>query len=367
VPSVSAASTVNSSSILPRPQRLDSDLDLVYVGNKTDVIMIEGAADELPEADFVKALHFAQSEVVKIVAGPGRTCRGRRQGEARNVRSCSTRRMNCSKLRMPSLVIASKPLSITPSKVARGKAVGALKDEVSEAIKAKFPEATSFEISQAFDYLQKKAFRISILDKKNRCDGRGIDQIRPLSGEASVLPRTHGSATFTRGETMALAIATLAPADEAQEMDTYAGGPESQALHPTLQLPSVLRRRDRLASAARTVAKSATARSPSAPSLRSSRARKSSPTRSASAAKSMESNGSTSMASVCSGVMALMDAGVPIKRPVAGTQRRLVLRIRRREDEPLPDDARHHRQRRPFRRHGLQALRHRPKASPAIS
>ena len=75
----------------------------------------------------------------------------------------------------------------TPSKVARGKAVDALKSEVKAAILAKYPEAHNFEISQAFDYLQKKAFRISILDRQKRCDGRGYHDLRPLTAEVGLL------------------------------------------------------------------------------------------------------------------------------------------------------------------------------------
>jgi polyribonucleotide nucleotidyltransferase len=126
-------------------QRLDSDLDLVYVGNKTDVIMIEGAANELPEAEFVKALHFAQSEVVKIVAA---------QEELAKVAGKVKREVPLLNAKDELLEVAYavagdriEAALYTPSKVARGKAVGALKDEVTEAIKAKFPEATSFEIS----------------------------------------------------------------------------------------------------------------------------------------------------------------------------------------------------------------------------
>ena len=296
-------------------QRLDSDLDLVYVGNKTDVIMIEGAANELPEADFIKALHFAQGEVVKIVAA---------QEEL-------TKLAGKPKREVPLMLVKDELLEIayavagdriegalyTPSKVARGKAVGALKDEVEAAIKAKFPEATNFEISQAFDYLQKKAFRISILDKKSRCDGRGIDQIRQLSGEASVLPRTHGSATFTRGETMALAIATLAPADEAQEMDTYAGGPDSKRfiLHYNFPPFSVGETGRFGGQNRREIGHGALAERSIAPVIPS---KEEFPYAIRVSSEVMESNGSTSMASVCSGVMALMDAGVPIKRPVGG-------------------------------------------------
>src|SRR5947209_16402648 len=107
----------------------------------------------------------------------------------------------------------------TAGKVARSKAVDALKTEVKAAIVAKFPEATSFEISQAFDYLQKKAFRVSILDRRTRCDGRGLGDLRVLEAEVGLLPRAHGSALFQRGETQAVALATLAPTDEAQMLD----------------------------------------------------------------------------------------------------------------------------------------------------
>lgn len=296
-------------------QREVSDLDLVYVGNKNDVIMIEGAANELPEDEFVKALHFAQSEVVKLVAA---------QEELARLAGKAKREVPLMLVRDELLEIAYQIAGdriegalYTPSKVARGKAVGALKDEVEAAIKAKYPEATNFEISQAFDYLQKKAFRISILDKQHRCDGRGIDQIRPLSGEASVLPRTHGSALFARGETQALAIATLAPADEAQEMDTYAGGPDTKRfiLHYNFPPFSVGETGRFGGQNRREIGHGALAERSIEPVIP---PKETFPYAIRVSSEVMESNGSTSMASVCSGVMALMDAGVPLKRPVGG-------------------------------------------------
>ncbi len=296
-------------------ERLDSDLDLVYVGNATDVIMIEGAANELPEAEFVKALYFAQSEVTKIVAA---------QVELAKLAGKAKREVPLMLVKDELLEIAYQIAGdriegalYQPSKVARGKAVGALKDEVEVAIKAQFPTATGFEISQAFDYLQKKAFRISILDKKNRCDGRGLDQLRQLSGEASVLPRVHGSALFARGETQALAIATLAPADEAQEMDTYAGGPESKRfiLHYNFPPFSVGECGRFGGQNRREIGHGALAERSIEPVIPT---KEKFPYAIRISSEVMESNGSTSMASVCSGVMALMDAGVPLTRPVAG-------------------------------------------------
>src|SRR5437764_12408315 len=103
--------------------------------------------------------------------------------------------------------------------MARAKAVDALREEVKAAILEKSPEADPFAISQAFDYVQKKAFRVSILEKQKRVDGRGYADLRPISCEVGVLPRAHGSAIFQRGEAQALALATLAPSAEAQMID----------------------------------------------------------------------------------------------------------------------------------------------------
>ena len=205
----------------------------------------------------------------------------------------------------------------TPSKVARQKAVEALEEEVSAAILEEFPEATKFEMSQAFDYLQKKAFRISILDKKIRCDGRSYDEIRALSAETGLLPRSHGSALFQRGETQALSLATLAPADEAQELDGYTGGETSKRfiLHYNFP-PFTVGETGRTGSPGRReIGHGALAERCVAPVLPE---MTDFPYAIRVSSEIMESNGSTSMASVCAGVLALMDAGVPISKPVAG-------------------------------------------------
>ncbi len=296
-------------------ERQDSDLNLVYVGSENDVIMIEGEANEIAEADFVAALNFAQENVRELV-------------RAQKELAAAAGKV---KRQAPLFVVADELLEIaynvagdrieaalyTPSKVARQKAVGALKDEVAASILAKFPEATKFEISQAFDYLQKKAFRISILDKQVRCDGRGYDDIRHLSAEVGLLPRSHGSALFQRGETQALCLATLAPADEAQDLDGYTGGETTKRfiLHYNFPPFSVGETGRTGSPGRREIGHGALAERSIAPvipnvsdfpyALRVS-------------SEIMESNGSTSMASVCAGVLALLDAGVPLKKPVAG-------------------------------------------------
>ena len=295
-------------------QREFSDLNLVYVGNATDVIMIEGEGNEIPEDEFVKALAFAQVEVAKIVAAikelAAKAGKAKRQPQLFVVKDeLHEIAYNVAGDRIESAIY-------TPSKVARQKAVEALKNEVSAAITAKFPEATKFEISQAFDYLQKKAFRVSILDKKVRCDGRDLDTIRPLSAEVGLLPRSHGSALFQRGETQAVALATLARATK-PGLDGYTGGETKKRfiLHYNSPPFSVGETGRTGSPGRREIGHGALAERSVAPVIPSVQ---DFPYAIRVSSEVMESNGSTSMASVCSGVLALMDAGVPIKTPVAG-------------------------------------------------
>jgi polyribonucleotide nucleotidyltransferase len=296
-------------------QRLDSDLDLIYVGSEDEVIMIEGDAFEVPDEDFIKALHFGHAAVQPLI---------RAQKELREKCGKPVREYTLSNAREELLEIAYtvagdriEAALYTPTKTARGKAVGALKEEVKAAILAKFPDASPFEISQAFDYLQKKAFRISILDKQKRCDGRGLDEIRALHSEINVLPRVHGSAIFARGETQALALATLAPLDEAQEFDNYTGGEDSKRflLHYNFPPFSVGETGRFGGQNRREIGHGALAEKSIFPVLP---PEKDFPYAIRVSSEVMESNGSTSMASTCAGVLALLAAGVPLSAPVAG-------------------------------------------------
>ncbi len=296
-------------------QRADSDLDLVYVGTRNDVIMIEGSALELPEEDFIKSLEFAQTGALKLIEAQDQLValagKPKRQADLLEV--------NQEMLEVAYQVAGDRieAALYTSGKVARHKAVEALREEVRAAILAKFPEAGAFEISQAFDYLQKKAFRVSILDRKQRCDGRGLGEIRQLSAEVGVLPRSHGSALFARGETQALALATLAPSDESQMIDAYGGGEDTKRfiLHynfPPFSVGETGRfggQNRREIGHGALAERSILAVIPDVEKF---------PYAIRVSSEVMESNGSTSMASVCSGVLALMDAGVPITKPVAG-------------------------------------------------
>jgi polyribonucleotide nucleotidyltransferase len=296
-------------------ENAESDLDLVYVGTEHESLMIEGSAKELPEAEFKAALEFAQQAIQPII-----------KIQKELAASCGKK-----KRQAPLLLVKDDLLEIAysvagsrieaaiyqPSKVDRYKAVEALKDEVKSKVLEKFPTATPFEISQAFDYLQKKAFRTSILDKNKRCDGRPADQVRHLTGEVGILPRSHGSSLFARGETQAICLATLGPLDEAQQIDAYTGGSESKRfiLHYNFPPFSVGETGRFGGQSRREIGHGALAERSLEPvippgsefgyAIRVS-------------SEIMESNGSTSMASVCGGTLALLDAGVPLKAPVAG-------------------------------------------------
>lgn len=296
-------------------QREESDLDLVYVGNKTDVIMIEGAAKELPDEEFKKALHFAQDNVRKLVEAQeqlaAKAGKPKRQVELKLVRQ---------ELLDVAYEVAGDRIEAAlcqPTKVERGKAVSALKDEVSTAIVGKFPEAGDFDIYQAFDYMQKKAARTSILEKSKRMDGRGDNELRVLSAEVGVLPRVHGAALFARGETQALAITTLAPLDEAQMFDAYTGGADTKRflLHYNFPPFSVGETGRMGGMNRREIGHGALAERSLEPVVP---AEADFPYAVRVVSEILESNGSTSMASVCAGSMALLHAGVPLSRQVAG-------------------------------------------------
>ncbi|MBX9578414.1 MAG: polyribonucleotide nucleotidyltransferase [Chthoniobacterales bacterium] len=296
-------------------EREQSDLDLVYVGDGEQVIMIEGSANELPEAEFIKALDVARESVLLLIAAQqelvAKVGKQKREVPLMNVSDA---------LLEVAYQVAGDRIEgalYTSGKVARGKAVGALKEEVRVAVLEKFPAATSFEISQAFDYLQKKAFRVSILDRQKRCDGRGLKELRVLSSETSVLPRTHGSALFQRGETQALALVTLGTVDEGQTIDAYGGGENTKRflLHYNFPPFSVGETGRFGGKSRREVGHGALAERSIFPVLPS---QADFPYAIRITSEVMESNGSTSMASVCGGVLALLDAGVPLKRPVAG-------------------------------------------------
>ena len=297
-------------------QMADSDLDLVYVGNEHDIVMFEGSGKEIPEADFNAALEFAHQCCQPVIAAQkelaARLGKTKREitlnivpeeilGEAKKL---------CGDRMVPALLI--------PGKLAREGAVKTIADEVGAKLVEKFgaQKVTDFVLKDAFYYLQKEAVRKLILDDKKRLDGRDFETVRPISCEVGVLPRAHGSAIFARGETQAVTLTTLGTSEDAQEFDSYTGGENEKKfiLHYNFPNFSVGETGRISGPGRREIGHGALAERSIEPML----PLDSYPYAIRVTSEIMESNGSTSMASVCGGTLALMDAGVPMIRPVAG-------------------------------------------------
>jgi polyribonucleotide nucleotidyltransferase len=306
-------------------QMFDSDLDLVYVGNEKEMMMIEGSAEQLPEVEFIRALEFAQRQVVKIIDAQ------KKLAEMYHKEKATFKLFVCTDENLSFIrnLVGKRLLDAVfqESKVARNKAVEALKDEAAEALKAKVGEE-AFDKNQvmlAFEVLQEEVYRDAILDEGKRADGRKIDELRPITGQVGVLPRVHGSAMFQRGETQNIAIATLGTTSDVQEMDGITGGPREKSfiLHYNFPNYSVGETGRISGPGRREIGHGALAERSLLPVLPS---EDDFPYSIRVVSEIMESNGSTSMASVCGGCLALMDAGVPISDMVSGISCGLVTR-----------------------------------------
>jgi len=294
----------------------ESDLDLVYVGNTEDIVMYEGSAKEITEADFNAALKYAHEVIQPLIAAQKELAAkaGKKKREI-------TLNIVPDEILQEAKQLAGDrfvPALLTPGKLARENACKAIQEEVGAKLIEKFGEekVTEFVINDAFYYIQKEAVRGLILNSGKRLDGRNFDQVRPISSEVGILPRAHGSALFCRGETQAVTLATLGTGDDTQEFDSYTGG-ESQKkfiLHYNFPNFSVGETGRISGPGRREIGHGALAERSLEPML----PLDTYPYAVRVTSEIMESNGSTSMATVCGGSLALMDAGVPLIRPVAG-------------------------------------------------
>jgi len=306
-------------------QMFDSDLDLIYVGNETEMMMIEGSGEQIPEADFIAALEYAQAQVVKIIAA---------QRQLAAMYSKQKAEFDLFKVTPENLQFVRELVGprlqqavFKPAKVDRQQAVDILKDEATAKLKEKVGEE-AFDANQimlAFEVLQEEVYRAAILDEGKRADGRSSTDLRPISCQAGVLPRVHGSALFQRGETQNIAICTLGTTADTQEMDGITGGPREKSfiLHYNFPNYSVGETGRISGPGRREIGHGALAERSLLPVLPD---EETFPYTVRVVSEIFESNGATSMASVCGGWLALMDAGVPITDMVAGISCGLVTR-----------------------------------------
>ncbi|EEF57348.1 polyribonucleotide nucleotidyltransferase, partial [Pedosphaera parvula] len=294
----------------------ESDLDLIYVGNENDIVMFEGAGEEISEEDFKAALKFGQDCCKPLIAAQKELAAkaGKKKREVK-LNIVPEEILKEAKALAGDRIV---PALLTPSKLAREAAVNAIFEEVGKKLVEKFgaEKVTEFVLKDASYYIQKEAVRGLIMKEGKRMDGRPLDGIRAIHSEAGILPRAHGSALFSRGETQTVALATLGTGEDAQEFDSYTGGSNEKKfiLHYNFPNYSVGETGRISGPGRREIGHGALAERSIEPMIPLDKY----PYAIRVTSEIMESNGSTSMASVCGGTLALMDAGVPMIRPVAG-------------------------------------------------
>jgi polyribonucleotide nucleotidyltransferase len=303
-------------------EMLRSRLDLIYVGNERDMLMIEGNADQLSEERFIEALEFAHRQIQPLIAA---------QREL-------VARAGKPKKEFPLQVVPLEVMAICErfngalaeavfqaEKVKREASVEAVKAEAKAAVLEALGEEKFDEnlVKMAFEELQEELYRRGILDRGRRVDGRAIDQIRPLFCETNVLPRLHGTALFQRGETQAFVTLTLGSSRDVQDVDAITGGIRTKTflLHYNFPPFCVGETGRMTGSGRREIGHGALAERSLSPIIPSEEVF---PYSIRIVSDVLESNGSSSMASVCGGCLALMDAGVPILAPVSGISTGLV-------------------------------------------
>jgi polyribonucleotide nucleotidyltransferase len=303
----------------PTTKLKDSSLNLTVVGTEDAIVMVEAGANQLSEEMMVEALEFAHVIIRKLIELQKELYR-QIQPVKREFVKPALDTAEVERIEKEYSKIISEALHIK-NKLENYAQLDRVKDEIIKAI----PEEESERRNQAdaiFHHVMEKIFRREILEDKRRPDGRQFNEIRDISADVSLLPRTHGSALFTRGETQALVTATLGTADDEQRMDTLEGESFKRfMLHYNFPPFSVGEVKPLRGPGRREIGHGALAERSILPIMPSEEAF---PYTVRVVSDIMESNGSSSMATVCGGVLALMDAGVPIVAPVAGVAMGLV-------------------------------------------
>ncbi|MCB1070147.1 MAG: polyribonucleotide nucleotidyltransferase [Verrucomicrobia bacterium] len=294
-------------------QLKDSDLNLTLAGNRDYPIMIEGNAQEISDEDMVAAMKFGHAVLPAIIDAQLELRRqlGLPDKVVEEVLPDDIKLAKASEIAGEAMMNA---LAIS-GKLERQDKIAEIRADLNAKMMEAFPEMPEDEFFHLFDAFEIAMTRRLVLEKKTRIGGRGFEEIRPLSGSVGLLPRTHGSSLFTRGETQSLATVTLGTMSDSQSLDSIAGGPTEKTfmLHYNFPPYSVGEVGRLGMTSRREIGHGNLAERSLTPVIP-----KDYPYSIRVVSEIMESNGSSSMASVCAGTLALMDAGVKIERPVAG-------------------------------------------------
>ncbi len=291
----------------------ESTMDVVVAGTKSSVLMVEGGTREVSEAELVEALRFAHVHIQACVALQEDLART--NGKPKRPLVVLEDLSELTRAVEENVVAGVQKAIRIAKKEDRYDEIARLEQSCVEALAERFPDSAA-KIGKIFHDVEKREMRSMVLNENVRADGRTPDEIRPIRCEVSVLPRTHGSALFTRGETQALAVSTLGTSSDEQRVEELEGQSwKSYMLHYNFPPFSVGEVRPMRGPGRREIGHGALAERAIEPVIPSDSVF---PYTLRIVSDILESNGSSSMASVCAGSLSLMDAGVPIKAPVAG-------------------------------------------------
>lgn len=301
-------------------QREKSDLNLTVAGTMEKIVMIEAGANEVDDDTMLEAIMTGHEEIKKIVAFISDIQKeiGKKKFEFESMEVDHDLFDAIEELVGEKVKVALD----TNDKNVREERLNPIKDEVHEKFDEQYPEKIAM-IDECIYKLQKKIVRNWLYEGK-RVDGRGIDEIRPLAAEVGVLPRVHGSGLFTRGQTQVLTVATLGPVSDSQRIDGLDEEDSKRYMHHyNFPSYSVGETKPSRGPGRREIGHGALAEralEPVIPSV------EEFPYALRLVSEVLSSNGSTSQGSICGSTLALMDAGVPIKAPVAGISCGLITR-----------------------------------------
>jgi len=294
-------------------QLAQSDMNIIVAATREAVVMVEGGAGFVPEEDIADAIMFAHQAIVPVVNAQDelqKLVAGAKQAPPEVVTDPAL----IDRISDSALARMREVMSIA-EKLSRRDSRKELKTRVMEQLAADYAGREK-EIEAALDDLEKKVVRAKMVEQRCRIDGRAFDQVRPISIEVGKLPRTHGSALFTRGETQVIAVVTLGSSSDEQKIETLAGETfKPFMLHYNFPPFSVGEVRPLRGPGRREIGHGALAERAIKPSLPKNGEF---PYTIRVVSEVLESNGSSSMATVCGASLALMDAGVPVTDPVAG-------------------------------------------------
>ena len=303
-------------------QREVSDINLTVAGTEEAIMMVEAGADEVPEGVMLDAIFYAHEEIKKIVRFINEIVAevGKPKMDINLIKAPEDLEEAVREFAMPKMRAALH----TADKLERLDKIDAVEVETQERFAESFPEMEK-DIANLLFSITKECMRAMILDEGVRIDDRKLDEIRPIWCETGLLPRVHGTGLFKRGQTQALSATTLAPLSEAQRIDGLTEQTEKRYMHH-YNFPgySTGEPRPPRSPGRREIGHGALAERALLPVIPS---KEEFPYAIRVVSDILSSNGSTSMASTCGSCLALMDAGVPIKRPVAGIAMGLIERV----------------------------------------